>query len=181
MVALGVAWQAQAAILIEGVYEFPGTESAAPRRVGDEILLVVEFNQGISSYTAGANPAQLPLQTLNGTRRAVCVGLHQIYTGVLMFRYTVVPGDYEAAALADADGDGHAAWQELIAGSNPTNRESVLRTHVSAAGDAPHVTWTPDLGAERVYDIEGRSSLLDAGWGPTNEASRFFRVKVRMP
>ena len=34
---------------------------------------------------------------------------------------------------------------------------------------------------ERVYTVEGRESLTDGDWGPTNAASRFFRVKVAMP
>jgi hypothetical protein len=34
---------------------------------------------------------------------------------------------------------------------------------------------------ERVYTVEGRESLTDGDWVPTNAASRFFRVKVSMP
>jgi hypothetical protein len=33
----------------------------------------------------------------------------------------------------------------------------------------------------RVYTVEGKPSLSEAEWGPTNAASRFFRVKVRLP
>ncbi len=50
----------------------------------------------------------------------------------------------------------------------------------------PIVGWEPDLNEggtkhERVYTVEGRESLTDGDWGPTNAASRFFRVKVSMP
>jgi hypothetical protein len=50
----------------------------------------------------------------------------------------------------------------------------------------PVVGWGPDLNEggtknERVYTVEGRESLTDGDWGPTNSASRFFRVKVSMP
>lgn len=90
-------------------------------------------------------------------------------------------GDYEAAALADVDGDGHVAWQEYVAGSNPTNRESVLRAMLDMRDGAPHVTWTPNLGTARVYTVEGRASLTEGAWGTTNAASRFFRVKVSLP
>ena len=46
--------------------------------------------------------------------------------------------------------------------------------------------WAPDLDeggtkSERVYTVEGKTNLLDATWGPTNESTRFFRVKVEMP
>lgn len=40
--------------------------------------------------------------------------------------------------------------------------------------------WTPDLGDERIYTVEGKETL-GGDWGPTNEATRFFRVKVGMP
>ena len=51
---------------------------------------------------------------------------------------------------------------------------------------APIIGWEPDLNEggtrhERVYTIEGRESLTEGSWGPTNAASRFFRVKVSMP
>ncbi len=90
-------------------------------------------------------------------------------------------GDYEAAALADVDGDGHLAWQEYVAGSNPTNRESVLQAWITAGKGGSQVTWTPDLGTARVYTVSGRTNLTDGAWGATNGANRFFRVKVALP
>ncbi len=90
-------------------------------------------------------------------------------------------GDYEAAAHADIDGDGHAAWQEYVSGSIPTERQSVLRTHLSISNGVPRITWMPDLGEQRIYRVEGKSSLDDPEWAPTNSVSRFFRVVVDMP
>lgn len=90
-------------------------------------------------------------------------------------------GSYEAAALADTDGDGYAAWQEYVAGSVPTNSESVLRALIAVADGVPQVTWAPDLGSARVYTVEGRTNLIGEVWGATNAASRFFRVRVDMP
>ena len=43
------------------------------------------------------------------------------------------------------------------------------------------VAWTPDLGAARVYVVEGRTNLTDGVWGTTNSGARFFRVNVGMP
>ena len=48
------------------------------------------------------------------------------------------------------------------------------------------VRWTPDLNeggtkSERIYTVEGKTNLGDGAWGPTNESTRFFRVKVSMP
>jgi hypothetical protein len=89
-------------------------------------------------------------------------------------------GDYEAAANADVDGDGHTAWQEYVTGSVPTNRESVLRAVIAFSNGSPHVAWTPDLGTARVYTVSGCTNLLEGAWGDTNAATRFFRVNVRL-
>jgi len=90
-------------------------------------------------------------------------------------------GDYEAAALADVDGDGHLAWQEYVTGSIPTNRDSVFLSLITTSQGFPSVTWTPDMGGDRVYQVEGKTNLTDTAWSPTNAASRFFRVKVSLP
>ena len=91
-------------------------------------------------------------------------------------------GDYEAAALADADHDGHAAWQEYVAGTCPTNAASRFLVGLSMPGGAPLLSWTPDLGTARRYTVEGKAALTEGDWvSPTNSASRFFRVKVEIP
>jgi hypothetical protein len=93
----------------------------------------------------------------------------------------VTAGNYEAAALADADGDGHAAWQEYVAGTVPTNSESALRALIAVSNGMPWIAWTPDLGTARVYAVEGSTDLTGSAWGPTNAGCRFYRVKVGMP
>ena len=90
-------------------------------------------------------------------------------------------GDYEAAAWLDLDGDGHKTWEEYVAGTVPTNCESVFKTLITVSNGVPLVTWNPDLGAARVYTVEGISRLTDGVWGTTNASSLFFRAKVQMP
>jgi hypothetical protein len=90
-------------------------------------------------------------------------------------------GNYEAAALADVDGDGHMAWQEYVTGSIPTNRDSVFRSLIAMSNGAPWLTWTPDLGTARVYTVEGRTNLIYGVWDTNHSGSRFFRVKVQLP
>jgi len=52
---------------------------------------------------------------------------------------------------------------------------------IAVLNGAPVVTWTPNLGTDRAYTVEGKPALTDATWGATNGTSRFFRVKVELP
>ena len=92
--------------------------------------------------------------------------------------------DYAAAAESaktTAQGQTIAVWQDYVAGTDPTNSNSVFRAGLSITNGVPYIYWTPDLGRdERDYVVYGRESLQDGTWGPTNSASRFFKVEVRM-
>lgn len=96
--------------------------------------------------------------------------------------FSLVSGsDYEAAGLGDSDGDGFDAWEEYVAGTEPTNDASFFRADLVMVNGVLVVEWTPDLGAERTYTVFGKTSLGDATWvTPTNAASRFFRVGIDM-
>lgn len=93
---------------------------------------------------------------------------------------------YESAAKEDAANGLNKVWECYVAGLNPTNATAAFRTVISIGADgAPVIGWEPKLSAaeeaKRTYTIYGRESLTDGDWGPTNAASRFFRVKVSMP
>jgi uncharacterized repeat protein (TIGR02543 family) len=90
-------------------------------------------------------------------------------------------GSYELAALNDSDQDGMMTWQEYVAGTMPTNGDSVFRAMIALSNGAPWVTWIPDLGIARVYTVDGKTNLNDGVWSQTNSGSRFFRVKVQLP
>ena len=64
---------------------------------------------------------------------------------------------------------------------SPTNAAERFEARIGFENGEPVVTWTPDLGDERDYAVLGKTNLLDETWGPTNESTRFFRVKVEMP
>ena len=92
---------------------------------------------------------------------------------------------YESAALATAANGRDKVWECYVAGISPTDAAARFEARIEMVGGVPVVTWTPDLNeggtkAERVYTVEGQERLGD-GWGPTNAASRFFRVKVELP
>ena len=76
-------------------------------------------------------------------------------------------------------------WECYVAGIVPTNAAARFEARIEIENGVPVVTWSPDLNEggtknERVYTVEGKERLGD-GWGPTNAASRFFRVKVALP
>jgi hypothetical protein len=71
------------------------------------------------------------------------------------------------------------AWQEYVAGTDPTNRNSVFRATLVLSNGVPMVFWNPDLRPDRAYTVEGKTHLTDEAWhSPTNADSRFFRVRV---
>jgi uncharacterized repeat protein (TIGR02543 family) len=90
-------------------------------------------------------------------------------------------GDYEAAAAAKAANGVNTVWECYVAGLDPTDGNAAFTAALSFDGDGnPVVSSDPDLGDERTYTVEGVENLGDA-WGPTNAATRFFRVKVALP
>ena len=95
-------------------------------------------------------------------------------------------GDYETFGNATAANDANKVWECYVAGLNPTNAAERFLAHIAVTNGTADVWWTPDLNeggtkSERVYTIEGKTNLGDQFWGPTNESTRFFRVKVEMP
>jgi len=88
--------------------------------------------------------------------------------------------DYEA--MANATGaNGCKVWQSYVAGLDPSETNSHFEAQISFDSEGePVVTYTPDLGSLRTYEVEGEESLSDA-WGAKSERSRFFRVKVSVP
>ena len=90
-------------------------------------------------------------------------------------------GNYDIAAFSDSDNDGYTAWEEYVAGTVPTNGLSKFHALIENGDGYPLISWTPDLRPDRVYTVEGKTNLIDETWGPTNQATRFFRVRVDIP
>ena len=143
-----------------------------------------------AAYAAGWNPyvENGPVEAGNATwlRRPIRLlegsGLATQYTAVPVpytwlsgYAGLVTNGDFETAAWGDPDRDGMATWAEYVAGTDPTNEVSAFRVTMDK-GLAVH--WWPDLRPDCAYTVEGKASLRDSAWGPTNAASRFFRVSV---
>lgn len=95
-------------------------------------------------------------------------------------------GDYEAAAIQTTgkfgpDGSQLSVWHDYVAGTDPTDLTSELRCSIGMLKDSPVLSWTPDMGASRVYTIWGKPELSSGWTTPTNSATRFFRVSVSLP
>lgn len=130
----------------------------------------MKWNGGMFEGMTETTPVPVPYEWLNGYPDLLDLFLH----------------DYEATAWSGAANGANEVWQCYVAGLDPTSAASRLVATIDMVDGEPVVRWTPDLNeggtkAERVYTVEGKTNLGDGSWGPTNEASRFFRVKVEMP
>ena len=86
-------------------------------------------------------------------------------------------GDYEAAALATA-ANGRPVWQCYVAGLDPTDPDDDLVADIAMVNGEPKISVGGKGEREgRVYTVEGKPDL-SSEWGPTNNFSRFFRVKA---
>ena len=77
---------------------------------------------------------------------------------------------FDAAAVADLDHDGLQAWQEYIAGTDPTNAASVLKVlSITSDGVSQTVKWLSSSGAPG-YNLLYSTNLQNAGngWTPSS-------------
>lgn len=99
--------------------------------------------------------------------------------------------DYEtvgnAASGKSQGGKATKIWEEYVAGTDPTNKNSRLEAQITMKDGNPVITWEPDLNAGggnvRIYKVYGSETLNNGGdWQyPTNSLHRFFKVDVEMP
>ena len=106
-------------------------------------------------------------------------------------RFTAKFGNDPVAAMTkptnkkDVHGNAMYVWQDYVAGTDPTDTNSVFTAKIDLVDDRPTITWEPKLSAtqeaQRIYTIYGKTNLTDAVWhSPTNSSSRFFKVGVEM-
>ena len=92
--------------------------------------------------------------------------------------------DYEANAKILCP-NGLLAWENYIAGLDPTDPEARLTPSISVGDDVVTITWDPDLNASsetRLYKLWSKLDLAEAEWHhPARTGDRFFRVTVDFP
>ena len=98
--------------------------------------------------------------------------------------------DFEEAANSwlgkTSDGKQLHVWQDYVAGTIPTNADSVFTAKIDMVDGVANITWEPDLNEGgtkdiRIYKIWGKQFLDDAEWSyPTDSLHRFFRVSVEL-
>jgi hypothetical protein len=72
--------------------------------------------------------------------------------------------DFDAAETNDSDGDGMPAWQEHIAGTDPTNRASLLAvTNFPSLNASTFVIAWPSV-SNRVYEVDRATNLVSPGF-----------------
>src|SRR5207249_1367091 len=105
--------------------------------------------------------------------------------------------NFDAAALADQDGEGLATWQEYYSGTDPTNSASVWRIALTQQGGTNHLFW-PSI-SNRLYSVTWSTNPLGP-WSPlatalfptppqnnfddpvrTGVSEVYYRVSVRLP
>ena len=87
--------------------------------------------------------------------------------------------NYDIFCNATAANGVNKVWECYVAGLDPTDSSGAFLVHIAVADGVTSITWTPDLGNERIYTIFGREALETGEWmTPTNSASKFFKVKV---
>lgn len=85
----------------------------------------------------------------------------------------------------DLSGNPMYVWQDYVAGTDPTDVNSVFKAKITMVGGKPKVEWEPNLnenGVVREYKVFGKENLTDAEWqSPISDQCKFFKVEVSMP
>jgi hypothetical protein len=151
-----------------------------------EVLYVPKSWEGVSKWTAMLESAYVPetcrivyydslLEETSSTPIAVPFAwLNEKAAGILAAN----GGDYEAAAMATARNK-RPVWECYVADVDPESGEDFKAEITWKEGE---LSLSPSVKNEgRFYTWEGADLLGgEEVWGPTNAASRFFRVKVSL-
>jgi hypothetical protein len=155
----------------------------------------VAFNNNSTSYTLILSN-QIGAVTVTATfvqqvvTNPAASGANVPYSWMAGYGLTNSGATFDQAAVVDHDGDGLTAWQEYIAGTDPTNTTSGFK---AAQATRNVITWSPVSG--RVYSVYWSTNLVkgftmkqDNILYPTNSYTNatpdprvnHYQIKVRM-
>ncbi len=82
--------------------------------------------------------------------------------------YSQTNGTPDQAELLDGDGDGAAAWQEYIAGTDPTNRNDCFQVMLSSSNGLPMASFRTIVATSNYYGSLSRHYALEQLGNLTN-------------
>jgi hypothetical protein len=76
-------------------------------------------------------------------------------------------------------------WEEYVLGTNPLDSNDVFKVSINVGNDGvPSLTWEPNMGGDRVYQIFGKKNIYD-DWVYIDDGDlspyRFFMIGVDLP
>jgi len=82
------------------------------------------------------------------------------------------------------DGEAITWWQEYLVGTDPNSGDDYFTAGIVVTNGIPYISWSPDLGGERLYLIMGTRNL-DEEWELVDDVKStdcdFFKVGVDFP
>ena len=141
---------------------------------------------GHSFYNNGGNPdatiyvriADYADAILNATPTVAHGGVDLPWWWLRTYFPSEAFSDYTLLAGLTASNGVNTVAQCYVAGLDPTNAASRFQSSITFSNGAPHISWSPDLGAERFYSVLGKTNLAEIAWCATNNATRFFKATV---
>jgi hypothetical protein len=123
------------------------------------------------TWTGTLNSASNPLSlTLNQAYRIQAVFAEKLAAQntpewwLAQYGLTNDGADFDVAEISDSDLDGMSAWQEHIAGTDPTNRASLLTvTNLPGPDSSTFVIAWPSV-SNRLYGVDRATNLVSPGF-----------------
>lgn len=104
------------------------------------------------------------------------------YGGTYFFEYTDIM-NFKSGKKA-ADGKDITWWDEYVVGTDPLVADDCFRLDIQVSEGLPQLTWSPDLGEERIYLVFGKKELTDE-WIYIQDGNltpyRFFKIEIDLP
>lgn len=180
-----------------GVAQVPGLHFVRPAATNVPVAQGVAMVDPAAAppYSIGTVPYDGSLGSLvagfasvlasNAAPVAVSAGSAEVPVAWLERRFpgaAAASNEWAALALLDADGDGFAAWQEFLAGSDPADAASRLRATVRVEGGEPVFGFAPTNAALLLFGHRyvpgGKTDLDERAWSPFRPGHRFYRIAI---